>query len=56
MELKLDRKDIEQVLIAYANGLVREAKFNRIEWDNGYRTLNFATFDHTDIPHEKADE
>jgi hypothetical protein len=58
MELRLDRKEIEAILLAHVNAIVTDtaADFNRVEWDNGYRTLNGATFDHTDIPQEKADE
>lgn len=56
MELKLDRKEIEAILLVHVNRIVPEAGLNRIEWDNGYRTLNGATFDHTEIPMEKNDE
>lgn len=57
MELKLNKAEIEQILLKHVNENVVTGKdFNRIEWDNGYRTLNGATFDHTDLPPEKDDE
>ena len=56
MELKLDRKEIEAILLVHVCGLVPEAAINRIEWDSGYNTVRGATFDHTDLPPEIADE
>lgn len=55
MELKLDRKEIEAILLAHVNGIIPNAPFNRVEWD-GYRSPSAVSFDHTDLPPEKEDE
>lgn len=55
MELKLDRKEIEEILLAHVNRIVPEAGLNRIEW-GGYSSPHSATFDHTDIPQEDGNE
>jgi len=49
MELKLDRKEIELILLTHVNRLMPEAGFNRVEF-SGY--FYSATFDHTEIPQE----
>ena len=58
MELKLNRKEIEAILLAHVNRLIPAAMpvatFNRVEWDSRYSGMNGATFDHTDLPPEDA--
>jgi len=54
MELKLDRKEIEEILLAHANKLLLGDKFNHVEWD-GYRSPGGVTFDHTDVPQEDSE-
>lgn len=56
MELKLDRKEIEAILLAHVNRIMPEAGLNRVEWDCSYRTMSAAKIDHTDLPPEKEDE
>ncbi len=55
MELKLDRAEIEAILLVHVNRTMPEAGFNRVQWDRAY-SLYHATFDHTDLPPEKDDE
>lgn len=53
MELKLNKAEIEAILLKHVNENVVTGKdFNRIEWDCGYRSLEGATIDHTDVPQE----
>lgn len=52
MELKLDRKEIETILLTHVNRLMPEAGFNRVEISGD---LHSATFDHTDIPQEDGE-
>lgn len=56
MELKLTKAEIEAILLGHVNRIVPEAGMNRIEWDCGYRSVENATFDHTDVPQENDGE
>jgi len=56
MELKLEKTEIEQILLVHVNQILPEAGINRIEWDCSRRSIISATFDHTDLPPETGDE
>ena len=55
MQLKLDRAEIEQILLVHINRVMPDGRFNSLEWD-GYRSPGGITFQHTDLPPEKEDE
>ena len=55
MELKLDRKEIEQILLVHVNRVMPDGGFNAVEWD-GYRNPGGITFQHSALPPEKDDE
>lgn len=55
MELTLNRKEIEQILLVHVTRLMPEAGLNTIEWA-GYRLPGDATFKHSDLPPETDDE
>jgi hypothetical protein len=56
MELKLSKEEIEKILLTHVNGLMPEAAFNRVEWEDRYSSRHGATFDYSPLPPETADE
>ena len=53
MELKLDAKEIREILLVHVNRLMPEAGFNRIAIHARYGSLDGATFDHTEIKEDQ---
>ena len=56
MELKLSKEEVEAILMAHVNSVIPNAAFNEIEWEDRYSSRHGATFSHTDLPPETADD